>query len=159
MPEYFWSVIYLSYLVVSCLLRTKNCCSAGMLSLQLCLTLCDPMHCSPPGSSVHGISQARILEWLAISSSKGSSQSRDQTRVSYSSCFGRQILNHWANWEAQIFAILIYFLKLMHLILSHLAVFFFFFFNDISPIILGEEIPLGWNTECDICPASVRINC
>ena len=41
-----------------------------MLSLQLCLTLCDPMDCSWPGSSVHGISQARILEWVAISFSR-----------------------------------------------------------------------------------------
>ena len=40
-------------------------------------TLCIPMDCSPPGSSVHGISQARILEWVAISSSRGSSQPRD----------------------------------------------------------------------------------
>ena len=48
---------------------------------KLCLTLCDPMDC-PPGSSVHGISQARILEWAAISFSRGSSQPRDQTCVS-----------------------------------------------------------------------------
>ena len=48
--------------------------------LQLCLTLCDPMDCSPPGSSVHGILQARMLEWVAISSSKGSSRPRDQAR-------------------------------------------------------------------------------
>ena len=40
---------------------------------QLCLTLCDPMDCSPPGSSVHGILQVRILEWVAISLSRGSS--------------------------------------------------------------------------------------
>ena len=52
------------------------------LVAQLCPTLCDPMDCSPPGSSVHGISQARILEWVAISFSRGSSQPRDQTRVS-----------------------------------------------------------------------------
>ena len=39
--------------------------------LQLCLTLCNPMDCNPPGFSVHGIFQARILEWVAISSSKG----------------------------------------------------------------------------------------
>ena len=44
---------------------------------QSCLTLCDPMDCSPPGSSVCGISQARILEWVAISFSRGSSQHRD----------------------------------------------------------------------------------
>ena len=43
------------------------------LVIQSCLTLCDPMDCSPPGSSVHGIPQARILEWVAISFSRGSS--------------------------------------------------------------------------------------
>ena len=42
-------------------------------SLQSCLTLCDPMDCSLPGSSVHGVLQARILEWVAISSSRKSS--------------------------------------------------------------------------------------
>ena len=57
---------------------------------QLCLILCDPLDCSPPGSSVHAIFQTRIPEWVAISYSKGFSQSRDQTRVSFSSC--RQIL-------------------------------------------------------------------
>ena len=50
-----------------------------MLS-QSCLTLCDPMACSLPGPSVHGILQARILEWVAMPSSRGSSQPRDQTR-------------------------------------------------------------------------------
>ena len=50
---------------------------------QLCLTLYDPMDCSPPGSSVHGILQARILECVAISFSRGSSQPRDRARVSY----------------------------------------------------------------------------
>ncbi|XDA77321.1 hypothetical protein R6Z07F_007455 [Ovis aries] len=49
---------------------------------QSCLTLCDPMDCSPPGSSVHEIFQARILEWVAISFSRGSPQPRDRTRVS-----------------------------------------------------------------------------
>ena len=47
-----------------------------------CPTLCDPMDYSPPGSSVHGILQARVLEWVAISFSRGSSPPRDQTRVS-----------------------------------------------------------------------------
>ena len=55
------------------------------------------MDCSPPGSSVHGIILARILEWVDISSSRGSSQSRDGTRVS---CTGRWILYHWATWKA-----------------------------------------------------------
>ena len=49
---------------------------------QLCPTLSDPMDCSLPGSSVHGIFQARVLEWGAIAFSRGSSQPRDQTRVS-----------------------------------------------------------------------------
>ena len=54
-----------------------------MLVAQLCLTLCDPMDCSLPGSSVHGILQARILEWVAISFSRGTSRPRDQTQDSY----------------------------------------------------------------------------
>ena len=48
---------------------------------QLCPTLCDPMDCSPPGSSVRGIFQARVLEWVAISFSRGSSRPRDLTWV------------------------------------------------------------------------------
>ena len=50
---------------------------------QLCLTLCNPMDCSLPGSPLHGILQARVLEWIAISFSRGSSQLRDRTGVSY----------------------------------------------------------------------------
>ena len=46
-------------------------------SLQSCLTLCDPMDCNPPGSSVHGILQARMLEWVAMPSSRGSSRERN----------------------------------------------------------------------------------
>ena len=49
---------------------------------ESCPTLCDPMDCSPPGSSVHGILQARILQWVAIAFSRGSSSPRDQTQVS-----------------------------------------------------------------------------
>ena len=49
---------------------------------QSCPTLCDPMDCSPPGSSVHGLLQARILEWIAIPFSRGSSRPRDGTQVS-----------------------------------------------------------------------------
>ena len=51
-------------------------------SLQFCLTLCKPLDCSPLGSSVHGILQAGILEWVAIPFSRGSSRFRDQTQVS-----------------------------------------------------------------------------
>ena len=61
-----------------------------------CLTLWDPMDSSPPGPSVHGISQTRIPEWVAISSSRVFSQCRDQTGTSGDSCIGGEILYHWA---------------------------------------------------------------
>ena len=64
-----------------------------------CPALCDPMHCHPTRSSVHEISQARILEWVAISFSRGSSQPRDQTIVS---CIGSWVLYYWATWEASL---------------------------------------------------------
>ena len=63
-------------------------------SLQSCPTLCDPMDCSPPGSSVHGIPQARILEWVVMPFSRASSQPRDQTHASYVSSIRRQVLYH-----------------------------------------------------------------
>ena len=68
------------------------CC----LVTKLCLTLCDLMDCSLPGSSVHGVSQARILEWVVIFFSKGSSLCRDWTCVS---CIGRWVLYHWTTRE------------------------------------------------------------
>ena len=64
---------------------------------QSCLTLCDPMDCSLPGSSLHGILQVRVLEWVAISFSRGSSQPRDQTQVS---CIPGRRFNLWATREA-----------------------------------------------------------
>ena len=60
---------------------------------QSCPTLCDPMDYSLPGSSLHGIFQARVLEWVAISFSRGSSQSKDRTRVS---CIPGRCFNLWA---------------------------------------------------------------
>ena len=68
------------------------CCCCCCLVAKLCLTLCDLMDYSQPGSSAHGIFQVRILEWVAISFSRGSSWPRD--------CTNRQILCHWATWEA-----------------------------------------------------------
>ena len=64
---------------------------------QLCLILCDPVDCSLPGSSVHGILQASILEWVAISLSRGSSWPRDRSWVS---CIGGRRFNLWATREA-----------------------------------------------------------
>ena len=66
------------------------------LVAQSCLTLCDPMDCSPPGFSVHGILQARILEWVAICFSRGSSWPRDQTQVS---CIAGRFFTIWATRE------------------------------------------------------------
>ena len=70
-----------------------NCC----LVAKSCLTLCDPMDYSSPGSSVHEISQTRILEWIAIPFFRGAFQPRDQTHVS---CMGRRILYHWAIYQS-----------------------------------------------------------
>ena len=63
---------------------------------QSCLTLCDPVDCSLPGSSIHGILQARVLEWVTISLSRGSSQPRDWTWVSR---IGGRSFNLWATRE------------------------------------------------------------
>ena len=71
-----------------------------LVSFPLCvfaqssLTLCNTMDCSPPGSSVHGIFQARILEWGAISFSRDSSQLRIEPASLFVSCIGRRVLYH-----------------------------------------------------------------
>ena len=67
---------------------------------QSYMTVCNPMDCSLPGSSVHGILQARTLERVVISSSRGSSPSRDQTHISCVSCICRQFLTTSTTWEA-----------------------------------------------------------
>ena len=67
-------------------------CMHACMCVQSCLILWDSTDCSPPGSSVHGILLARVLEWVAVSYSRGSSWPRDQTWVSYVSCIGRQVL-------------------------------------------------------------------
>ena len=64
---------------------------------QSCPTLCDPMDYSSPGSSVHGILQASILEQVSIPFSRASSQPRDQTHIFYISCIGRQVLYHYSH--------------------------------------------------------------
>ena len=69
-------------------------CVCAYCVTQSCLTLCNRMDCSPPGSSVHRILQARILEWVAMPSSRGSSQPRYQTQVSCVSCIGGWVLYH-----------------------------------------------------------------
>ena len=63
---------------------------------QSCPTLCDPVDCSLPGYSIHGIFQARILEWVAFPFSKGSSQPRDQTQFS---CIAGGFFTNWVTRE------------------------------------------------------------
>ena len=77
-------------IIVSCMLISGT---------KSCLTLCDLTDCSLPGSSVHGISQARILGWIAISFSRGFSRPRNQTQVSH---IGKQSLYHCAIREAHL---------------------------------------------------------
>ena len=72
-------------------------------SLQSCLTLCKPMDHGPPDSSVHGILKARILEWVAMPFSRGSSQPMDGTHVSYVSCLGKPFFTTITTWEAHIY--------------------------------------------------------
>ena len=81
----------------STLFISGNMCVCVCEVAQSCPTLCDPMDCSLPGSSLHGILQARVLELAAISFSRGSSQPRDRTQVSRipGRCF-----NLWATREA-----------------------------------------------------------
>ena len=71
-----------------------------VLAAQLCPILCNPMNCSPPGSFLHGILQARILEWVAIAFSRASSRPRDQTWVScivgrfFTACYGASVVSN-----------------------------------------------------------------
>ena len=79
------------------------------IGAAMCPTLCDPMDCSLPGSPVHGILQARVLEWVAISFSRGSSQPRDRTQVS---CIAGRRFTVWATREAVFLLIFHKFLDL-----------------------------------------------
>ena len=76
------------------LFHTPPVPAALCMHARSCLTLCNPVDCSPSGSSAHGIPQARILEWVGISSSRGYFQPSNQTRFSCVSCIGRRILYH-----------------------------------------------------------------
>ena len=75
------------------LLRNVCVCVCVCMHAQSCPTLCDSIDCSPPGSSVHGIFQARVLEPVFVSFSRGSSPPRDQTHISCISCIDRWILS------------------------------------------------------------------
>ena len=90
-------------------------------------TLCDPLDCSLPDFSVHGILQARILEWVAISLSRGSSRPRDRTQVSR---IGGRHFNLWATREAQIF---LYGKEIHTFVFCYNLVFVFIYLKHVLP--------------------------
>ena len=111
-----------------------------MLVAQSCLTLCNPMNCNMPDSSVCGILQARILEWVAISFSRRSSQSRDQTRVT---CIAGKFFTIWATREVSFsFKIFNHHLKPLIRLLS----------QWIQPQLrIQTLVETFWNTDLRLC--------
>ena len=91
-----WSQQHVAYCSPNLWSPSPTCTRECVLSP----TLCDPMDCSLSGSSVHGILQARIIQWVAILFSRRSSQSRDWICICYRSGIGRQVLYAGATWEA-----------------------------------------------------------
>ena len=86
-------------LLMPCYILTFKMQQAFLMCVQSHFSrvwLYDPMDCSWPGSFLHGILQARILEWVSMPSSKGPSWPRVRTCISFVSCIGRQVLYHWA---------------------------------------------------------------
>ena len=78
----------------------SDCLKHSCLVTRSCLTLWTPLDCSPPDFSAHGIFQSRTLEWVAISSSRGSSQPRDSTLISFVSCIAGGFFTLWAIRES-----------------------------------------------------------
>ena len=96
-PEIVLEIVSDIWLYLNTLCFNNMCSAALWLVAQSCLTLCDTMVYSLPGSSVHEILQARILEWVAMPSSRGSSQPRDRIQVSL---IARMFFTIWATREA-----------------------------------------------------------
>ena len=117
----------------------------GVLVTQSRPTLCNPMNCSQPGSSVHGISQVRILEWIAISFSRGSSQPWDQTWVS---CIAGSFFTIWATREAPKCSPSLWLLSFhsLHSVLSEQT---FFWLHSTAYGILAPQPGIDWiQTTC-----------
>ena len=87
-----WNSENIHVTLCPCLLAQSS--ELCVLVTQSCPPLCDPLDCSPPGSSVHEILQAGAVVWVAMPSSSGSSRPRDGSRVSLVSCIGRWVLYH-----------------------------------------------------------------
>ena len=101
-PSSWWVVLQKGLIINQSLVQPRSvvCCACSVT--QSSSSLYNPMDYNLPCSSVHGIFQARILDWVAISSPRGSSRPRDPTHVPCISCFGRWVLYHCTTWEAQI---------------------------------------------------------
>ena len=144
----------------------SNCClncicgPYAVLNCFSCVWLCNPMDCSPPGSPVHGILQARILEWVAISFLRGSFWPRDQTHVSYVYCAGRRVPYHWHHlgspWAENKFWIVEWLEKIKSKIIFHdlwklceiqIWMFMKFFYCDIPHINLCISAS-GFSLQC-----------
>ena len=106
---------------------------------QPCLTLCNPVDCSSPASCAHGIFQARIVEWVTTSYSRGSSQPRDWNHVSCIFRICRWILYRWATGAAQIVAGVWQIHVLLVVELSEIFTFEYF------------QSTVGWIHGCKIC--------
>ena len=95
---YFWFPLWFLQWYTGCLVASTSLCFLQAFFLvseltQSCPVLCNPMDCTPPGSSIHGIFQTRVLEWVAISFFRGSSQPREWTQVS---CIAGRLFTVWA---------------------------------------------------------------
>ena len=82
-------------------LQIENSVCVRAKLLQSCLTLCNPLDCRLPGCSVQGILHTKILEWVFMPSSRGSSRVKDWTCILHVSCVGEWVFTTSATWEAQ----------------------------------------------------------
>ena len=90
--------IFTDFKIIAHLTCSRSLIFSLLMRAQLYVILCNPMDCSPPDSPVHGIFQAKLLKWVAISYSRESLPPRDRTHIS---CIGRWILYHCVTWEAK----------------------------------------------------------
>ena len=102
--------------IISALLRVK------VKIAQSCPTLCDPMDCSLPGSSVHGILQARILGWVTVCFSRGSSQPRDQTQIKQKNSLKATLLNEDLHLDLPDSSVLFVIMKLYLWVSNHVSI-------------------------------------
>ena len=119
------------------------------MNAQGCLTPYNPRDCSQPGSFVHGTFWARILEWVAISYSRGSSQHRDRTCISCVSCIGRWILYNCASWETQTCNTWPFTMKLVVNLIYERGIFFHLQWIRLLSIVMAFQM-LRWWKQCHV---------